>query len=61
MDARAFRRDWLTAPIFRWAKTALPPLSETERYAIAAGDVCWDAQLFSGNPDWSARMSLRPP
>jgi acyl-CoA dehydrogenase len=60
LDARVFRRDYLTAPIFRWAKTALPPLSETERDAIAAGDVWWDAQLFSGNPDWSVLLSTPP-
>jgi acyl-CoA dehydrogenase len=27
-------------------------MSETERVAIEAGDVWWDAALFSGNPDW---------
>jgi acyl-CoA dehydrogenase len=49
---RAFRRRWLSAPIFRWAQKALPPLSETEAVAIDAGDTWWDAALFSGNPDW---------
>jgi acyl-CoA dehydrogenase len=49
---QAFRRRWLTAPIFGWAQKALPPLSETEAVAIEAGDTWWDAALFSGNPDW---------
>lgn len=49
---RSFRRDFLTKPIHRWAKRALPKMSETERAAIEAGDVWWDAELFSGNPDW---------
>jgi acyl-CoA dehydrogenase len=49
---RAIRRRWLTAPIFRWAQRALPPLSETEAVAIEAGDTWWDAALFSGHPDW---------
>ena len=51
-DHRTFRQRWISAPIFRWASRALPPMSETERVAIEAGDVWWDAALFSGNPDW---------
>jgi len=31
-------------------------MSETERAAIEAGDVWWDAELFSGNPDWRILM-----
>ena len=31
----------------------LPPMSDTEKEAIEAGTVWWDAQLFSGNPDWN--------
>jgi acyl-CoA dehydrogenase len=52
MPLRSVRRDLLTKPIHRWAKRALPKMSETERAAIEAGDVWWDAELFSGNPDW---------
>jgi acyl-CoA dehydrogenase len=38
----------------------LPSLSATEREAIEAGDVWWDADLFSGNPDW-AKLLATPP
>jgi acyl-CoA dehydrogenase len=31
----------------------LPKLSDTEREALAAGDTWWDADLFTGNPDWA--------
>ncbi|MDH5218248.1 MAG: acyl-CoA dehydrogenase family protein, partial [Gammaproteobacteria bacterium] len=31
----------------------LPPMSQTEQEALAAGTVWWDAQLFSGNPQWN--------
>jgi acyl-CoA dehydrogenase len=54
---QAFRRRWLTAPIFRWARKALPPLSPTEAVAIEAGDTWWDSALFSGNPDWQALLA----
>jgi acyl-CoA dehydrogenase len=39
MSASALRRDFLTKPIFSWARTVLPPMSDTEREALEAGDV----------------------
>lgn len=60
MSLRSVRRDFLTRPIHRWAKRALPRMSETERAAIEAGDVWWDAELFSGNPDWRVLMQAPP-
>src|SRR5438552_1388904 len=51
----------LTAALFDRARRALPALSATEREALAAGDVWWDAALFSGNPDWQQLLSLAPP
>jgi acyl-CoA dehydrogenase len=56
----SFRRDVITQPIFRWAQRALPHMSDTEREAIEAGDVWWDADLFSGNPDWSKLLAFPP-
>jgi acyl-CoA dehydrogenase len=55
-----FRRDWITKPIFRMAQHALPRLSDTEREAIEAGDVWWDADLFTGNPDWKKLLAFAP-
>ena len=60
MNASALRRDWLSRPIFRWARKVLPSLSATEREAIEADDVWWDADLFSGDPDW-AKLLATPP
>jgi acyl-CoA dehydrogenase len=54
------RRDYLSRPIFAWARGALPSISETEREALAAGDVWWDAELFSGNPDWNKLLATPP-
>jgi acyl-CoA dehydrogenase len=56
----AFRRDVITKPIFSWARGVLPSMSATEREALEAGDVWWDAELFTGNPDW-AKLSDHPP
>src|SRR5271163_3418129 len=60
MSNASFRRDWITKPIFRLAKNALPRLSDTEREAIEAGDVWWDADLFTGNPDWKKLLAFAP-
>ena len=60
MSMRTFRRDKLTRPIFGWAREQLPTLSETERDAIDAGEVWWDADLFSGNPDWRKLLDTPP-
>jgi acyl-CoA dehydrogenase len=60
MSFSSFRRDWITKPIFRMAQHALPRLSDTEREAIEAGDVWWDAELFTGNPDWNKLLAFAP-
>jgi acyl-CoA dehydrogenase len=56
----SFRQKYVSRYIFKWAKTVLPGLSLTEREAIEAGDVWWDADLFTGNPDW-AKLLAEPP
>src|SRR5215813_8279593 len=60
MSALSLRRDFISKPIFRWAQQVLPSLSDTEREAIEAGDVWWDADLFSGNPDWGKLLAFPP-
>jgi acyl-CoA dehydrogenase len=53
-----WRRDNITRFIYGWAKGVLPTLSATEREAIEAGDVWWDAEIFTGNPDWSKLLAV---
>ena len=60
MNARSIRRNWISRPLFDWARAVLPPMSDTEREAIEAGDVWLDAELFSGNPDWDAALAIAP-
>ncbi|RMG57160.1 MAG: acyl-CoA dehydrogenase, partial [Gammaproteobacteria bacterium] len=51
----------LTRPVFAFLKRALPRISQTEQEALEAGDVWWDAELFSGKPDWSRLLDLPAP
>ncbi len=60
MNWRSRRRQWLTEPLYRMARQAMPSLSPTEQQAIEAGDVWWDAQLFSGKPDWRELLEIKP-
>ena len=56
--SRSFRRDYISRPIFGWARKVLPEMSDTEREALEAGDVWWDADLFAGNPDWNKLLAF---
>ncbi len=60
MGLKSLRRDILTRPLFGWARRALPAMSDTERDALEAGDVWWDADLFSGNPDFNKLLQTPP-
>lgn len=60
MTIQSLRRNLLTRPIFKYARRALPSLSDTERQALSAGDVWWDGDLFSGRPDWKKLLDTPP-
>ncbi|MFJ2995229.1 acyl-CoA dehydrogenase [Pandoraea sp. NPDC087047] len=55
------RRAWVTAPMLAKFRTIMPEMSDTEKDAIEAGTVWWDADLFSGRPDWQKFMALPAP
>lgn len=48
----ALRKQLLTIRIMRAFRALLPPISDTEREALEAGTTWWEAELFSGDPDW---------
>lgn len=56
----ALRRRWLSAPLLRRFREVLPKLSETEQQALEAGTIGWDAELFSGSPDWKQLLATPP-
>lgn len=55
------RKKWVTTPVRNIIRKALPPMSDTEKAAIEAGTVWWDAQLFQGNPDWDVLLKTATP
>jgi acyl-CoA dehydrogenase len=50
----------LMTPVYGAVKSILPKVSRTEQEALDAGTVGWDAELFSGRPDWSKLNAIRP-
>ena len=52
-----FRRNYITKRILDVYKALLPKISQTEQEAIDAGNVWWDAELFTGNPNWELLRS----
>ncbi len=55
------RQTWLTQPLFRQFKTQLPTMSKTEKEALAAGTVWWEAELFQGKPNWATLHDIPKP
>ena len=55
------RKRLITEPLFRWFKRTLPALSQTEQDALDAGTVWWDAELFSGKPNWERLLAVPKP
>ncbi len=55
------RRKLLTDRILAIYRRILPDMSQTEKEAIDAGTVWWDADLFSGKPQWDKRRAVRAP
>jgi len=49
---KPLRAALVTRPIFGLYKRILPQISQTEQEALDAGSVWWDADLFTGKPDW---------
>lgn len=57
----AFRKKILTQAIFNFFKRELPPLSDTEKAAIDAGDVGFEGDLFRGQPKWASLKNFPKP
>ncbi len=49
----SIRRAVIVEPVFTAVKRILPRVSDTERQALEAGTVGFDADLFAGKPDWA--------
>ncbi|SFV26650.1 acyl-CoA dehydrogenase [Devosia crocina] len=60
LSLKPIRMALVIAPVFGAVKSILPKVSRTEQEALDAGTVGWDAELFSGRPDWDKLTTIRP-
>lgn len=56
---KALRRAIVTKPIFKTFKAVLPDMNDTEREALEAGDVWWEAEMFRGKPNWQKLLNFK--
>lgn len=52
------RRTVVTRPIYTLFRKVLPEMNRTEREALEAGQVWWEAEMFRGRPDWSQLLDF---
>jgi acyl-CoA dehydrogenase len=57
----AIRRPVLSGPFLQQFRRMMPPMSDTEREALEAGSTWWEADLFSGRPDWDKLLAYPTP
>lgn len=55
------RRKLISRPLFDVFRSMMPEMSDTEKQALEAGTVWWDAELFSGKPDWQKLLAQPAP
>ncbi len=55
------RKALITAPLLKFFRKVLPPLSQTERIALETGSVGFEGELFTGDPDWETLLSYPKP
>ncbi|GJM01638.1 MAG: acyl-CoA dehydrogenase [Rhodomicrobium sp.] len=54
------RSKYFARPAFKAVSAIVPPVSDTEREALEGGTVGWDAELFSGAPDYEKLRAISP-
>ncbi|MCW9006279.1 MAG: acyl-CoA dehydrogenase, partial [Gammaproteobacteria bacterium] len=55
------RQKYMSEPLLEFMRNAMPSISQTEQEALDAGKVWWEAELFSGDPDYSKIRELPEP
>lgn len=61
VNVRSFRQRWISKPTLDLFRRIMPEMSQTEKEAIDAGTVWWDAELFRGAPDWNKLHDIPAP
>jgi len=57
----SLRRALVMKPLLALYRKIMPGMSDTEREALEAGTVWWEAEIFSGRPDWHRMLGFAAP
>lgn len=60
-NLKQFRQKYFTSKLIKVMQKRMPPISETEREALEAGNVWWEKDLFCGRPDWKKLLKYPVP
>ena len=58
LNFRGIRYRLVSQPALTLFRNLMPTISKTEQDALDAGTVWWDAELFSGDPNWRLLLNL---
>ena len=61
LNIRPLRRLLVSNRLLPLFRSALPPMSQTEREALEAGSVWWEGELFRGQPRWRQFFAMPAP
>ncbi len=61
LNLSQFRQSVITRPLLKMYRGIMPEMSSTEKEAIEAGTTWWEADLFSGNPNWKKLHNYSAP
>ena len=59
--SKKLRQQGFIKPLVLKLQKSMPPISESERIAIEAGDVWFENDLFSGQPQWKKLLAMPKP
>lgn len=61
LNVPLLRRKFISDRLLAVFRNLMPTMSDTEREAMEAGTVWWDAELFSGRPRWKRLFAIPAP
>jgi len=61
LTVSSLRHALIIKPLLAFYRIIMPSMSDTEREALEAGTVWWEAEIFSGRPDWRRMLGFSAP
>ncbi len=56
-----WRKRLVVSKLLAYIRISFPHMSRTEKEAIEAGDIWWEAEFFKGKPNWETLFSYQTP